>query len=132
MEHTVTEEITGIDLVQKQIYIAGGASLEECGLPSQRNLAQPSGYAIQCRVTSEDPTDNFKVLFERFETRKHCCLLRFSFNGVAFFMWISHDYEMMLPFSAGQWSLRGIQSSWRSWSAPRWFCVHWQCSISIL
>ncbi|GMH36667.1 hypothetical protein BSKO_04540 [Bryopsis sp. KO-2023] len=60
VEHTVTEEITGVDLVQKQIYIAGGASLEECGLPPQDRLPEPNGFAIQCRVTSEDPLENFK------------------------------------------------------------------------
>ena len=57
VEHTVTEEVTGIDLVQAQIRIAAGASLEEVGLV-QENI-QPRGVAIQCRVTTEDAERNF-------------------------------------------------------------------------
>lgn len=59
VEHTITEEITGIDIVQKQIYIAGGARLEEIGLSNQRSI-RANGYSIQCRVTSEDPNSDFK------------------------------------------------------------------------
>ena len=61
MEHTVTEEITGVDLVQAQIRIAGGATLESLGLGTQADVPPPNGYAIQCRVTSEDPERNFQV-----------------------------------------------------------------------
>ena len=57
VEHTVTEEVTGIDLVQAQIKIAAGATLEEVGL-IQENI-QPRGVAIQCRVTTEDPERDF-------------------------------------------------------------------------
>lgn len=60
VEHTVTEEITGVDLVQSQIRIAGGASLADLGLGSQADVARPNGYAIQVRVTSEDPELNFQ------------------------------------------------------------------------
>lgn len=58
VEHTVTEEITGIDLVQSQIRIAEGMTLPELGL-RQENIV-PQGYAIQCRVTTEDPAKNFQ------------------------------------------------------------------------
>lgn len=57
VEHTVTEEVTGIDIVQAQIRIAAGASLEEVGLV-QENIA-PRGVAIQCRVTTENPERDF-------------------------------------------------------------------------
>lgn len=57
VEHTVTEEVTGIDLVQAQIRIAAGASLDDIGLV-QENI-QPRGVAIQCRVTTEDPERDF-------------------------------------------------------------------------
>jgi pyruvate carboxylase len=67
VEHTCTEEITGVDLVQCQIKIAGGASLADCGLPSQAAVPPPSGYAVQCRVTCEDPTENFKPDVGRIE-----------------------------------------------------------------
>src|SRR6056297_570233 len=60
VEHTVTEEVTGIDIVQSQILIAEGYSLdsEEIGIKSQEDVQQ-HGYAIQCRVTTEDPANNF-------------------------------------------------------------------------
>ncbi len=60
VEHTVTEEVTGIDLVQSQIMVAEGYSLdsEEIGIKSQEEIKQ-NGYAIQCRVTTEDPSNNF-------------------------------------------------------------------------
>lgn len=57
VEHTVTEEVTGIDLVQAQMKIAAGASLEEVGL-IQENI-KPRGVAIQCRVTTENPERDF-------------------------------------------------------------------------
>lgn len=60
VEHTVTEETTGIDIVQSQILIAEGYSLdsEEINIKSQSDIHQ-LGYAIQCRVTTEDPLNNF-------------------------------------------------------------------------
>jgi pyruvate carboxylase len=60
VEHTCTEEITGVDLVRCQLQIAAGASLRDCGIPQQSAVPPPSGFAVQCRVTSEDPTENFK------------------------------------------------------------------------
>ncbi len=57
VEHTVTEEITGIDLVKSQLQIAFGASLAELGLES--GAPKPSGVAIQCRITTEDPSNGF-------------------------------------------------------------------------
>jgi pyruvate carboxylase len=58
VEHTVTEEVTGIDLVQTQIKVAEGHSLSELGL-KQENI-HATGAAIQCRVTTEDPAKNFQ------------------------------------------------------------------------
>lgn len=59
VEHTVTEEVTGIDIVQAQIKIAEGATLAEAtGTPSQDDVTL-SGHALQCRVTTEDPQNNF-------------------------------------------------------------------------
>lgn len=52
VEHTVTEEISGLDLVQSQIALLGGSSLADLGL-RQADIAAPSGYAIQCRVNME-------------------------------------------------------------------------------
>jgi pyruvate carboxylase len=60
VEHTVTEEVTGIDLVKAQIRIAGGARIgtPECGVPPQEEI-RVSGHALQCRITTEDPENNF-------------------------------------------------------------------------
>ncbi len=59
VEHTVTEEVTGIDIVKAQIKIAEGKKIgEDPALPNQENI-QLDGYAIQCRVTTEDPLNNF-------------------------------------------------------------------------
>ncbi|KAL0123604.1 hypothetical protein PUN28_005844 [Cardiocondyla obscurior] len=58
VEHTVTEEITGIDLVQSQIRIAEGMTLPELGMTQEKII--PQGFAIQCRVTTEDPAKNFQ------------------------------------------------------------------------
>ncbi|MDR3596188.1 pyruvate carboxylase [Clostridium sp.] len=60
VEHTITEMTTGIDIVQSQILIAEGFKLdsEEIGIHSQDDI-KPRGYAIQCRVTTEDPSNNF-------------------------------------------------------------------------
>jgi pyruvate carboxylase len=60
VEHTVTEAVTGIDLVRAQIRIAEGAKIgtPESGVPSQENI-RLNGYAMQCRVTTEDPENNF-------------------------------------------------------------------------
>ena len=60
VEHTVTEMITGQNLVQKQILVASGYALNdpEIGIPSQ-SAVDMRGYAIQCRITTEDPLNNF-------------------------------------------------------------------------
>ena len=60
VEHTVTEMVTGIDIVQAQILVAEGLSLdsEEIGIKSQDDI-KVTGHAIQCRITTEDPTNDF-------------------------------------------------------------------------
>ncbi|MFO1464992.1 MAG: pyruvate carboxylase [Steroidobacteraceae bacterium] len=60
VEHTVTECITGIDLVKAQIRIAGGARIgtPQSGVPAQRDIRM-NAHALQCRVTTEDPENNF-------------------------------------------------------------------------
>ncbi|XP_077284120.1 pyruvate carboxylase isoform X2 [Arctopsyche grandis] len=65
VEHTVTEEITGIDLVQSQIRVAEGMTLPEMGLTQDQIHTQ--GYAIQCRVTTEDPSNGFQPSTGRIE-----------------------------------------------------------------
>jgi pyruvate carboxylase len=61
VEHTVTEMITGIDLIKTQIYIADGYKLSspEIGLADQAQVMK-NGFAMQCRITTEDPSNGFK------------------------------------------------------------------------
>ena len=60
VEHTVTEEVTGIDIVKAQIHLLDGAVIgtPESGVPLQQDI-RLNGNAIQCRVTTEDPEQNF-------------------------------------------------------------------------
>ncbi len=60
VEHTVTEEVTGIDIVKAQIHIADGAAIgdPESGVPAQADI-HLNGHALQCRITTEDPEQNF-------------------------------------------------------------------------
>lgn len=69
VEHTVTEMITGIDVVRTQIQVAQGFSLhsEEIGLPRQSEVPL-HGTALQCRVTTEDPANNFVPDYGRIHT----------------------------------------------------------------
>lgn len=61
VEHTITEEVTGIDIVRSQILIAKGHKLSDpqIYINKQEDITC-NGYAIQCRVTTEDPLNNFK------------------------------------------------------------------------
>jgi pyruvate carboxylase len=60
VEHTITEEVTGIDIVRNQIYIAAGRKLSDpqINLPSQ-DVIHCNGFAVQCRITTEDPKHDF-------------------------------------------------------------------------
>jgi pyruvate carboxylase len=69
VEHTVTEEITGIDIVRSQILIAQGSQMHEqpLALPQQQDI-EKSGYAVQCRITTEDPENGFTPDFGKILT----------------------------------------------------------------
>ena len=60
VEHTVTEEVTGIDIVKAQIHILEGAAIgtPQSGVPAQEDI-RLNGNALQCRITTEDPEQNF-------------------------------------------------------------------------
>ncbi|PAP91992.1 pyruvate carboxylase [Mesorhizobium wenxiniae] len=60
VEHTVTEQVTGIDIVKAQIHILEGEAIRtpESGVPSQEHI-RLNGHALQCRITTEDPEQNF-------------------------------------------------------------------------
>ena len=69
VEHTVTEMVTGIDLVRSQILVAQGAQLHDppLSLPQQDKIPL-YGYALQCRITTEDPARNFTPDYGRIQT----------------------------------------------------------------
>jgi pyruvate carboxylase len=79
VEHTVTEQITMVDLVQAQIRIAGGATLRELGLEQDR--IQPRGCAIQCRVTTEDPQQEFRPDTGRIEAYRSASGMGIRLDG---------------------------------------------------
>jgi pyruvate carboxylase len=66
VEHTVTEEVTDVDLVAAQMRIASGATLEEIGLTQDKIVLH--GAALQCRITTEDPADGFRPDLGRITT----------------------------------------------------------------
>ncbi|VXB06862.1 pyruvate carboxylase [Nocardioides sp. AX2bis] len=58
VEHTVTEEVTDVDLVQSQLRIASGETLADLGL--SQDTVTLRGAALQCRITTEDPANDFR------------------------------------------------------------------------
>jgi pyruvate carboxylase len=60
VEHTVTEVVTGVDIVKAQVRLAAGARIgtPESGVPAQQDV-RLNGYAMQCRITTEDPGNQF-------------------------------------------------------------------------
>jgi pyruvate carboxylase len=69
VEHTVTEMVTGIDLVRSQILVAQGGNLFEAplSLPQQPDV-KVNGYALQCRITTEDPANGFTPDYGKIHT----------------------------------------------------------------
>ena len=81
VEHTVTEEVTGIDIVRAQILIAEGKSLMEAtGVASQYDV-QLDGHAIQTRVTTEDPSNNFIPDYGRITTYRSATGMGIRLDG---------------------------------------------------
>ncbi|MEO0909086.1 MAG: biotin carboxylase N-terminal domain-containing protein, partial [Pseudomonadota bacterium] len=60
VEHTVTEEVTGIDIIKAQVHLVDGHKIgtEASGVPAQEDI-HLNGHALQCRITTEDPEQNF-------------------------------------------------------------------------
>ncbi|WP_439103539.1 pyruvate carboxylase [Celeribacter marinus] len=81
VEHTITEEVTGIDIVRAQILIAEGKSLTAAtGVASQYDV-KLDGHAIQCRVTTEDPTNNFIPDYGRITTYRSATGMGIRLDG---------------------------------------------------
>ncbi|MEZ4337871.1 MAG: pyruvate carboxylase [Sandaracinaceae bacterium] len=96
VEHTVTEEVTGVDLVQSQIRIAGGATFADLGL-SQEGVST-RGVAIQCRVTTEDPTKGFQPDTGRIEVFRSGAGMGIRLDGGTGYAGarVSPDYDSLL------------------------------------
>jgi pyruvate carboxylase len=99
VEHTVTEMITGRNLVQNQILVACGYALSdpEINIPSQSAIDR-RGYAIQCRVTSEDPANNFAPDFGTITTYRSAggCGVRLDGGNVTTGARITPHYDSLL------------------------------------
>ncbi len=79
VEHTVTEEITGVDLVQAQILLAGGTRLRDLGLT--QDAINYRGFAVQCRVTTEDPLQSFQPDTGRIEAYRSASGMGIRLDG---------------------------------------------------
>lgn len=107
VEHTVTEMITGRNLVQSQILIAGGHKLSdpEINIPSQSAIDM-RGYAIQCRITTEDPTNNFAPDFGTLTTYRSAagCGVRLDAGNAFTGAKITPHYDSLLV-KVSSWGL---------------------------
>ena len=85
VEHTITEVITGIDIVRAQILVAQGCRLhdEPLSIPPQEQIRR-NGFAIQCRITTEDPSDNFAPDYGRLQTYRSAAGLGVRLDGAAY------------------------------------------------
>lgn len=82
VEHTVTELVTGIDLVRSQILVAQGHKLHEEPLRIPQQADMPlNGFALQCRITTEDPEDNFAPDYGRLTTYRSPAGLGIRLDG---------------------------------------------------
>ena len=99
VEHTVTEMVTGVDLVRAQILIAQGRKLHEkpIDFPAQDEIAA-RGFAIQCRITTEDPEDNFSPDYGRIQTYRSPAGLGIRLDGASAYAGavLSPSYDSLL------------------------------------
>lgn len=110
VEHTVTELITGIDLVRAQILVAQGHHLHEAplGVPAQSDI-QRRGFAIQCRITTEDPTDDFSPDYGRLQAYRSPAGFGIRLDGAAYSgAVLSPSYDSLLvKLTAWDTTLKG-------------------------
>ncbi len=99
VEHTVTEVITGLDLVRAQILIAQGHALHspEVGMPRQQDIPR-NGFALQCRITTEDPENKFVPDYGRIQAYRSPGGFGIRLDGAAGFAGsvITPFYDSML------------------------------------
>ena len=103
VEHTVTEEVTGLDIVKAQIRIAQGARIGDdgdAGIPSQENI-ELDGHALQCRITTEDPEENFVPDYGRNHGVSWCNRLWYPLGNGRHRLF-RRGYHPLLRFYAGK------------------------------
>lgn len=95
VEHTVTEEVTGIDIVKAQLRIASGGTLEEVGLVQDQISAR--GVAIQCRVTTENPEKDFAPDTGTLSVYRHSAGCGIRMDGIGYSgLTVTPYYDSML------------------------------------
>jgi hypothetical protein len=118
VEHTVTEVVTGLDIVKSQILIAQGNKLHEppVNIPPQDQI-EPRGFALQCRITTEDPENHFIPDYGRLTTYRSAAGFGIRLDGGTAFRRRGH--HALLRFAAGEGHASGSRSTKRStaWSA---------------
>lgn len=106
VEHTVTEQVTGVDIVKSQLLAAQGNALGDpsIGLPSQESV-QTHGYAIQCRVTTEDPTNKFMPDYGRISHYRSAAGMGIRLDtGTAFSGAVVYPYYDSLLVKVTSWA----------------------------
>jgi len=124
VEHTVTEIVTNIDLVKAQIFIAGGYKLsdKQIKIESQESI-KTNGYALQCRITTEDPTNDFKPDYGTITTYRSASGFGIRLDGGSVYQGvkISPFFDSMLvKVSASSRSLDGACRKMRRALAEFW------------
>ena len=115
VEHTVTEEVTGVDIVKSQILVAQGVPLSdpEIGLGSQADITT-NGYAIQCRVTTEDPSNNFMPDYGRVSHYRSASGMGVRLDaGSAFSGAVVNPFYDSLLVKVSAWGRRFVDASRR-------------------
>lgn len=106
VEHTVTEQVTGVDIVKSQILVAQGASLaeESIGLSSQESV-ETHGFAIQCRVTTEDAANQFMPDYGRISHYRSASGMGIRLDaGTAFSGAVVHPFYDSLLVKVTAWA----------------------------
>ena len=108
VEHTVTEQVTGVDIVKSQILVARGVPLTDptVGLPTQDAIAT-HGFAIQCRVTTEDPSNHFMPDYGRISHYRSASGMGIRLDaGSAFSGAVVHPFYDSLMVKVTAWASR--------------------------
>jgi pyruvate carboxylase len=115
VEHTVTEQVTGVDIVKTQILIAEGRRLDdpEIGLGDQSQI-QTHGFAIQSRVTTEDPENRFLPDYGRISAYRSASGMGIRLDaGTAFHGAVVTPYYDSLLVKVTAWGLRFVDAARR-------------------